>query len=64
MQDKYEWFWLYSAAEPATGESFSLYLPRLVGVCLKVFLEQLSAAYPDDDVLSLSVRMLVAGHPL
>lgn len=51
VQDKYEWFWLYSAVEPATGESFSLYLPRLDGTCLQVFLEHLSARYPGDDVL-------------
>ena len=51
VQDRYEWFWLYSALEPATGESFSLYLPRLDGTCLQVFLEHFRAAYPDDDVL-------------
>lgn len=37
--------------EPATGESFSLYLPSLDGVCLQVFLEHLKAAYPDDALL-------------
>lgn len=36
-QDKYQWFWLYTAIEPATGDSFSLYLPSLDGVCLQVF---------------------------
>ncbi len=51
MQDRYEWFWLYSAVEPATGESFSLYLPRLDGTCLQLFLKHLKAAYPDDNVL-------------
>lgn len=51
VQDKYEWFWLYSAAEPTTAQSFSLYLPRLDGTALQIFLEQLKAAYPDDDVL-------------
>ncbi len=51
MQDKYEWFWLYTAIEPDTGESFSLYLPSLDGVCLQVFLEHLKAAYPDDALL-------------
>jgi hypothetical protein len=47
VQDKYQWFWLYTAVEPATGESYSLYLPSLDGVCLQVFLEHLKAAYPD-----------------
>jgi hypothetical protein len=53
VQDKYEWLWLYSALEPASGESFSLYLPYLNGVCLQVFLEHLKAAYPDDQVLPM-----------
>lgn len=48
VQDKYEWCWLYTALEPATGDSFSLYLSTLDGVCLQVFLEHLKAAYPDD----------------
>ncbi len=51
VQDKYEWLWLYSALEPASGESFSLYLPCLNGVCLQVFLEHLKAAYPYDVLL-------------
>ncbi len=56
MQDKYQWFWLYTAVEPATGDSFSLYLPSLDGVCLQVFLEQLKAAYPDDALLLVMDR--------
>ncbi len=51
VQDKYEWLWLYSAVEPSSGESFSLYLPHLNGVCLQVFLDHLKAAYPDDLLL-------------
>lgn len=51
VQDKYEWLWLYTAVEPTTGESFSLYLPHLDGVCLQLFLEHLKAAYPDDALL-------------
>ncbi len=42
--------------EPATGESFSLYLPSLDGVCLQVFLEHLKAAYPDDVLLLVMDR--------
>jgi len=56
VQDKYQWFWLYTAVEPATGDSFSLYLPSLDGVCLQVFLEQLKAAYPDDALLLVMDR--------
>ena len=56
MQDKYQWFWLYTAVEPKTGESFSLYLPSLDGVCLQVFLEHLKAAYPNDALLLVMDR--------
>ncbi len=56
MQDKYQWLWLYTAVEPTTGDSFSLYLPSLDGVCLQVFLEQLKAAYPDDALLLVMDR--------
>lgn len=45
VQRKYEWSWLYAAVEPATGESFCLYLPSLDGRCFKVFLHELSRAY-------------------
>ena len=34
VQDKYEWRWRYTALESATGDSFSLYLSNLDGVCL------------------------------
>lgn len=56
MQDKYQWFWLYTAVEPATGDSFSLYLPSLDSTCLQVFLEHLKAAYPDDALLLVMDR--------
>ena len=48
---RYEWLWLYAAVEPATGESLTLYMPHLDGVCLQVFLEQLRQAFPEDPVL-------------
>lgn len=51
VQDKYEWLWLYAAVEPATGESFCLYLPRLDGDCFEVFLHELGRAYPDDEIV-------------
>ena len=34
-----------------TGESFSLYLPRLDGDCFEVFLSELSRTYPDELIL-------------
>lgn len=52
-QDKYEWLWLYVAVEPATGESFCLYLPRLDGECFEIFLRELNRAYPGEAVMVL-----------
>ena len=51
VEDRYEWLWLYAAVEPATGASFCLYLPRLDGACLEVFLQAFRQAYPDDDIV-------------
>ncbi len=42
VRRKYEWTWLYAAVEPATGEDFCLYLPRLDGDCFELFLQHLS----------------------
>lgn len=51
VQRKYEWSWFYTAVEPMTGESCSLYLPRLDGDCYELFLNELSQTYPDDLIL-------------
>lgn len=51
QQRKYEWTWFYAAIEPMTGETFSLYLPRLDGACYQLFLNQLAAAFPDDFII-------------
>ena len=51
VEDRYEWLWLYAAVEPATGESFHLYLPRLDGVCFEVFLWELRKAYPGEQIV-------------
>ncbi len=47
---------MYAAVEPASGESFCLYLPRLDGDCFEVFLQQLKQAYPDDEIVLVSDR--------
>jgi transposase len=52
-QDRYEWLWLYTAAEPATGESFSLFLPYVNGVCFELFLQKFSAAYEQTEIMLL-----------
>jgi hypothetical protein len=46
-----EYRYAYGAVEPATGEHFFLVLPRCDTVCMNVFLEELSKAYPDDCIL-------------
>ncbi len=51
VQRKYEWSWFYSALEPMTGESFSLYLPVLDGLCFECFLAHLAQAFPDEFIL-------------
>jgi transposase len=43
----YEWTYLYAAVDPATGESFCLYLPRMDGRCFEMFLKHLGEAHPD-----------------
>jgi transposase len=43
----YEWTYLYVAVDPISGESFSLYLPGMDGLCFQTFLERLGEAYAD-----------------
>jgi transposase len=42
VDDQYEWFWLYTAVEPATGRSLVLYLPGVTKEWFAVFLAELS----------------------
>lgn len=51
VRREYEWPWLYAAVEPATGESFCLYLSHLDGVCYELFLQRLAQHYPDDIII-------------
>jgi transposase len=46
VEERYEWFWLYAALEPTTGESFFVCLPRLDGECFAVFLHEFRQAFP------------------
>jgi hypothetical protein len=43
----YEYYWLYGAVEPATGESFFTEMPRLDSGCFGSYLRALSKAYPE-----------------
>jgi transposase len=44
-------FYLYSAVEPSTGEHFTLEISHVDTVCLNVFLDHFSRAYPHDEIL-------------
>ena len=43
----YEYYWLYGAVEPATGEAHFWEMPALNADCFSVYLRELSRAYPD-----------------
>jgi hypothetical protein len=43
----YEYYWLYAAVEPTTGDPFWWELPRLDADCFTVFLRQFSPHYTD-----------------
>lgn len=47
----YEWTYLYAAVDPISGESFSLYLPGMDGLCFQTFLEHLGEAYADHHLM-------------
>lgn len=54
MLPRYEYFWLYAAVEPATGEALLLEMPALDALCFQAFLDEFSTAYSD----SLNVLVL------
>lgn len=47
MLPRYEYTWLYGAAEPATGESIFYEMPALDSKCFQAFLDEFSLAFPD-----------------
>ena len=50
----YEYYWLYAAVEPTTGDAFWWELPRLDAACFNVFLRQFGHHYAD----SLNIILL------
>ena len=46
IEPLYEYYWLYAALEPTTGEAFWWELPRLDADCFTVFLGQFGRQYP------------------
>ena len=53
-----DWFYLYGAVEPRTGERFFLELPRLTGECFQIFIDEFSAAFPN----TLNIMVLDNGR--
>jgi hypothetical protein len=45
IEPLYDYYWLYAAVEPTTGEAFWWELPRLDADCFTVFLRQFSQQY-------------------
>ena len=41
---RYEYFWLFGATEPATGESFFLEMPALDSACFQAFIDEFASA--------------------
>lgn len=55
---QYDWFYLYGAVEPLTGDRFFLELPQLTGECFQIFIDQFAATFPD----TLNVMVLDNGR--
>jgi DDE superfamily endonuclease len=47
VEPLYDYYWLYAAVEPTTGEAFWWELPRLEAACFTVFLRQFGQHYAD-----------------
>ncbi len=44
---RYEYFWLYAAVEPTTGDSLELEMPALDLACVQAFLDEFSGRFPE-----------------
>jgi putative transposase len=54
VEPLYEYYWLYAAVEPTTGEAFWWEFPRLDADCFTVFLQKFSQHYTE----SLNIILL------
>ena len=54
VEPLYEYYWLYAAVEPTTGDAFWWELPRLDADCFSLFLDRLSQHYAE----SLNIVLL------
>lgn len=57
---KREWYWLYGAVEPLTGETFYFEYNKLDGICFENFLKKLAKEYPNST--NLVVLDSCGGH--
>jgi hypothetical protein len=48
VEPLYEYYWLYAAVEPTTGDAFWWELPRLDAACFAVFLRQFGQHYAEN----------------
>ena len=46
-----EFIYAYGAVDPINGDDFFLVLPKCNTICMNLFLQKLSEAYPDDVIL-------------
>lgn len=44
---RYDYTWIFGAAEPTTGESFFYEMPALDSLCFQAYINEFSRAYPD-----------------
>ena len=56
-QPLYQYYWLYAAVEPATGQACWWEMPALDSSCFEAFLQQFSAVV-SQDILDFGVRVL------
>lgn len=47
VEPLYEYYWLYGAIEPKTGETFYLEMPRLDSDCFSIYLRELGKYYSE-----------------
>jgi transposase len=60
LQHVFDWFYVYGAVAPTTGESFFFELPHLNHRNFQVFLDEFAQAFPD--TLNLLVLDKSGGH--
>ena len=55
---QYDWFYLYGAVEPRTGERLFLELPRLTAECFQIFIDEFSDTFAN----TLNIMVLDNGR--